>query len=785
MSEFNFFNDVEITKPKIQTNTDKCLGKKESLLQLGIGKLNEKIANAIIENRECIKATGTPLLTRGDKGETYTEGNETLWFPARGTGINKIMLIGAYPAGEELKQQKVMVGKSGRKVEEALNELGIKTDDCIITNVIRYYQPADSVTPQVAIDQCLPYLIAEIKKYRPELILCLGSVALKGVMGKEAKLDDYRGTRIKPPGKDYEVAAIWQPAYILKEIGKEQVWKEDLARIMGKIKLLNGAKDYKLQDKLPKFRIKKIAQLKQVIKEMVANKETRLCIDTEYYGDDMHSTQLLSIQIASEFRTINILLREGNWKPKIYPKNTGKRTRDIAIGTTNLMRKIAINGFIATSEATEIAPATLASIVSNKEKEWSEIKQEVAMEKPPEERQDWWRWIEEEEYRAQASGTIKVFWTEEEQNQYLMENQKLHNDLITYIIQANYIFDTTEKEIGECLTQLTNQNGTAIWGQNINVDTVRVKLKLGWDIEEKVAGDTMLLAMMIDEAQPRGLGDLIKRYSNRPDHKTWISEHMNLRGIKDQPYTLVKPELLWTYGETDARSNYDIIDPMLTALYEESVKALTQINESKVPRLKVGDNGYGTRIYDNDKRVNNWGNSTIFGQGESLYNAFTRYKMPQQRALAEPMEIGQPMNLDKMGILIDWYQETLKQQIKKCVETARPLWNKDSQRPDFSPTSTDNIAELLFRIKKLRPTKSTDKEHPEWTDEKHEEWLNAVAEKRKPKYRPATDSESLELLAERDALARIINDTKSLATLVQNYLRKGGRWVNKKANRDG
>jgi uracil-DNA glycosylase family 4 len=785
------------TTKRASAKTTKANGKpstEEQKRNCGIGTVDPEIYQKLIVEAKLCQHPREPKKIDG----ILTPGAIDDWYPRRGTGKNKILVVSVYPSDEEQKQKRVLVGPGGQAINEALKGVGIHLDDCWITNVLRYYLPAKSTVPASMEEQCIPYLKAEIEFLKPELILCLGAKAFKAVVGKELSLEDYRGERFKPKGKTYEVAGIWQPAHVLRTPEIRNVWLDDIAAVFGKKKLPPMATDYREQDKLPLVVVKNKTQLLKEVREMLALEERCFAIDTEYYGENPNTSPLLRLQIASASRTLLLKLRDGHSEPQIHLKNNKKsRLGETSVDQViNLWIKEGLEAAVKGTQSSEAAIYQLLQHGINKEKlnralanfqaELLEKEGQLAVEEHNER-------FTEETYTCQKDGNIMVFESQDEIQRYLQQTGPLAKNLIAYVINSTYVFDCDEKEIGKILHPLffPKNDRSYLYGQNGNVDWTRCKASFKLDLSPLQVVDTMLLALLHDEGQPRGLEDLIRRYLGGPNHKRIVDNHMKARGLEGKPYSLIYSDVLDIYSLIDGRRSYDLVAPMLYALGEENAKVTEKLNDCRVPITRPGEKKQNAKEWRTDLQVNNWEHNKQYGwgNGNDLFGAFNNYKMPQYQALAEPMQVGQPFNPDKMKILIDWYENKLAIMHKKCQEVVAEAWidpfKPDIKNKTFNPSSQDQSSYFFFHIRNHKPTKSTEnkaagKKAVIWNLEIHAQWLaDLKAGKKSIKIKPSCDSKDLEMLAEIDPIAKLVGDTRFLSTIVKNYMKKGGRWLDK------
>jgi len=126
--------------------------------------------------------------------------------PSVGPGPDeaKYVIIGESPGRQEAIKGEPFVGPSGKLLNAALEQVGIKREDCYITNVVLCHP--GKPTPPEAIETCLPRLRKELERYRTQPILLLGAVS-------GAVLDRPKIRRGLWEGRYFQT---WHPAYILR-----------------------------------------------------------------------------------------------------------------------------------------------------------------------------------------------------------------------------------------------------------------------------------------------------------------------------------------------------------------------------------------------------------------------------------------------------------------------------------------------------------------------------------------------------------------------------------------
>jgi DNA polymerase len=160
---------------------------------------------------------------------------------ADGTPDRRIMLIGEAPGREEDLAGLPFVGRAGKLLDKMLAAIGLdRKKNAYITNVINWRPPEnrDPSPEEAAI--CLPFLRRHIELVAPEIIIVLGAVAARHVMGRTDGIMRLRGKWLEyyVNGHMIPVMPTLHPAYLLRRaIDKKLAWR-DLQEIDEKIKSL-------------------------------------------------------------------------------------------------------------------------------------------------------------------------------------------------------------------------------------------------------------------------------------------------------------------------------------------------------------------------------------------------------------------------------------------------------------------------------------------------------------------------------------------------------------------
>ena len=144
-----------------------------------------------------------------------------------------IMFIGEGPGADEDTQGEPFVGKAGKLMNMAFDMLGIKREEVYIANVVKCRPPANRNPEEDEANACLNYLRNQVMLVKPRIIVLLGSVALKHILGKEYGITASRGKWVEKKGIMY--MPTWHPAALLRDETKKVDFIKDLQLVMERI----------------------------------------------------------------------------------------------------------------------------------------------------------------------------------------------------------------------------------------------------------------------------------------------------------------------------------------------------------------------------------------------------------------------------------------------------------------------------------------------------------------------------------------------------------------------
>lgn len=153
----------------------------------------------------------------------------------------RVMFVGEGPGFQEDRQGEPFVGKAGQLLDKILASIGLSRQTVYIANIVKCHpmlNPADPEargndrppTPQ-EIAACRPYLDEQVRLISPKVIVTLGSVATKTLLGEDVSITRVRGLwreyRVPGEGRAIRLLPTFHPAALLRNPElKRDVWTD-------------------------------------------------------------------------------------------------------------------------------------------------------------------------------------------------------------------------------------------------------------------------------------------------------------------------------------------------------------------------------------------------------------------------------------------------------------------------------------------------------------------------------------------------------------------------------
>ena len=161
---------------------------------------------------------------------------------SRGNPEAQIVIIGEAPGAKEEELGKPFVGRSGKLLDQLLQNVGIDIcQDVYFCNVVKCRPPQNRRPTTKEIQENLPWLFQQIKLVNPKIIVLVGATASEAILKNKSPISIIRGNWISWEGR--LVMPIFHPAYLLRNQSKQEgtpmsLTKSDIFKIKEKIDTL-------------------------------------------------------------------------------------------------------------------------------------------------------------------------------------------------------------------------------------------------------------------------------------------------------------------------------------------------------------------------------------------------------------------------------------------------------------------------------------------------------------------------------------------------------------------
>ena len=144
----------------------------------------------------------------------------------------RIMIVGEQPGDKEDIAGRAFVGPAGKLLDAAMREAGLDRQAIYLTNAVKHFKWTPKDTPRGKIrlhqspakgeiDACRPWVLGELNKIAPEVLILLGATAGLSLLGRDVKVLSERGI-IDAPHLAQKVILTVHPSYLLRVVDKQK-----------------------------------------------------------------------------------------------------------------------------------------------------------------------------------------------------------------------------------------------------------------------------------------------------------------------------------------------------------------------------------------------------------------------------------------------------------------------------------------------------------------------------------------------------------------------------------
>jgi DNA polymerase len=143
----------------------------------------------------------------------------------------QMMFIGEGPGSEEDIMGRPFVGRAGALLDKMIAALGMARGDVYIANIVKCRPPDNRVPTPAEAQACTRYLMKQIELIKPKVIVGLGAIPLREMLGIPSGITRIRGSWhiIRAADREIPYMPTFHPAYVLRSYTKEvrqAVWED-------------------------------------------------------------------------------------------------------------------------------------------------------------------------------------------------------------------------------------------------------------------------------------------------------------------------------------------------------------------------------------------------------------------------------------------------------------------------------------------------------------------------------------------------------------------------------
>jgi DNA polymerase len=174
---------------------------------------------------ETLAEVNAELLQRG---KALPQFAERIFILGEGKVGARVAVVGESPGPPDIQSGRPFMGPAGQMLERILASIGLKRDECYLTNTVKYISSGDELTPEV-LSFFTPYLHRELAVVRPRAIIAFGNTPTRALLRTKKPISQMRGEFHDYYGM--QLMPTFNPAYLLRDPSKKrEVW-EDMKRV--------------------------------------------------------------------------------------------------------------------------------------------------------------------------------------------------------------------------------------------------------------------------------------------------------------------------------------------------------------------------------------------------------------------------------------------------------------------------------------------------------------------------------------------------------------------------
>ena len=155
-----------------------------------------------------------------------------------GPVTTRFVMIGDAPGPDEDRLGEPFVGSSGELFDKILRATGIPRDQVYILNTLKCRPPNNRVPSDMELDNCRPYIEAQLEILQPEYIICWGATAVRAVLQTTESIGRLRGRF--HCYKKAKVLVTYHPTYLERAPEAKKLTWQDMQMLMRELGTLKA-----------------------------------------------------------------------------------------------------------------------------------------------------------------------------------------------------------------------------------------------------------------------------------------------------------------------------------------------------------------------------------------------------------------------------------------------------------------------------------------------------------------------------------------------------------------
>lgn len=182
-------------------------------------------ADEPVKSNETVEEINQEMLS---KAKLFPDFADKFFIFGTGKTDSKVVIVGESPGLPDADSEKPFMGPVGELLTKILAAIGLKRDECYLTNVVKYISAGDELSNDI-LKFFTPFLHREMLSINPKIIVSLGNTPTKALLNTKKSITQMRGEFYDFQG--IKLMPTFNPAYILRDPSKKrEVW-EDMKRI--------------------------------------------------------------------------------------------------------------------------------------------------------------------------------------------------------------------------------------------------------------------------------------------------------------------------------------------------------------------------------------------------------------------------------------------------------------------------------------------------------------------------------------------------------------------------